>query len=141
MIDIDELHDAQNLLVTPLHLGPGSRARSVRGFAWEPSALAAYAEAVAADGPDGRLVVVIDDEGRGDHWERHLGDEVIVCLSGSVSVHRRTDGTDGPSEEILLGPADATVNPAGTWHAVDMHGPARILTITPGLGSEHRPRD
>jgi mannose-6-phosphate isomerase-like protein (cupin superfamily) len=141
MIELRDQPDATNLLITPLHLGAGSRAWSVQGFAWEPTALASYAAMTATDGIDGRLVTVIDGEGLGDHWERHRGDEVIVCLRGRVSVHRSTDDGPASEEEIVLGEAEATVNPAGSWHAVDMHGPARILTITPGLGTEHRPRD
>lgn len=127
-----------DLTTTPLHLGPGSRARAVQGFAWDPEVLRAYTAAVEADGPDGRLVAVIDEEGRGDHWERHPGgDEVVICLEGSVTVVR---DADGGTTAVRLAPGQATVNPAGTWHAVDVDGPGRILTITPGVGTEHRPR-
>jgi quercetin dioxygenase-like cupin family protein len=140
MVTIEPTLQPQNLLVTPLHLGPGSRVRSVRGFAWAPEALAAYAEATAGDGPDGRLMVVIDEEGRGDHWERHPADEVIVCLSGRVTVLRGAEPSDDSADSVVLGPGEAVVNPAGTWHTVDAHGRARLLTITPGPGSEHRSR-
>jgi mannose-6-phosphate isomerase-like protein (cupin superfamily) len=44
------------------------------------------------------------------------------------------------SEEVRLGAGQATINPTGVWHAVDMDGRARILAITAGLGTEHRPR-
>jgi len=141
MVTIEPSYQPQHLLETPLHLGPGARVRAVRGFAWRPETLAAYATATADDGTDGRLMVVVEDEGRGDHWERHLADEVIVCLTGQVSVLRSPDATDDTADEVILRPGDAVVNPAGTWHAVDMHGRARVLTITPGPGSEHRPRD
>lgn len=135
---LDQHHDAIDLQSMPLHLGLGSRARPIAGFAFDPTVLQAYSTAVAGDGPEGRLVVLIDEEGPGDHWERHPGgDEVIVCLDGHVTVVRETD--DGVSE-IRLGPGKGTVNPAGVWHAVDADGRARLLTITPGLGSEHRPR-
>ncbi|KAB7759294.1 cupin [Mycolicibacterium phlei DSM 43239 = CCUG 21000] len=140
MIAIETPNGRQNLLDTPLHLGAGSRVRTVRGFAWNPEALSAYVAATADDGADGRLMVVVEDEGRGDHWERHLADEVIVCLTGQVSVLRGPDPSDDTADEVTLGPGDAVVNPAGVWHAVDMHGRARVLTITPGPGSEHRPR-
>lgn len=140
MVTIEIPDKPQNLLVTPLHLGRGSSVRTVRGFAWRPEALAAYSTATADDGTDGRLIVVVEDEGRGDHWERHLADEVIVCLTGQVSVLRSADATDDNADEVILGPGDAVVNPAGMWHAVDMHGKARVLTITPGPGSEHQPR-
>jgi mannose-6-phosphate isomerase-like protein (cupin superfamily) len=136
---IDHERGPVDLLTTPLHLGLGSRARSVQGFAWDPGVLEAYTAAVAVDGPEGRMVMVFDGEGPGDHWERHpAGDEVVVCLSGSVDVVRDEDGT---TRAVHLGPGEATVNPAGVWHAVDMDGQARILAITAGAGTEHRRRE
>ncbi|MEU7316978.1 cupin domain-containing protein [Streptomyces sp. NPDC007083] len=130
--------DAIDLRTTPVHLGLGSRAKPVEGFAWDPEVLHAYSAAVAADGAEGRMVTLFDGDGPDDHWERHpAGDELVVCLSGSVTVTRDVDGVP---DRVVLGPGEATVNPAGTWHAVDMAGPASILTITPGLGTDHRPR-
>jgi quercetin dioxygenase-like cupin family protein len=136
---IDDEREPVNLLTTPLHLGLGSRARPVQGFAWHPEVIEAYGAAVAADGAEGRMVMVFDGEGPGDHWERHpAGDEVVVCLSGWVTVVRDSHAT---ADEVVLAPGEATVNPAGVWHAVDMDGRARILTITPGVGTEHRRRE
>lgn len=135
---IDDGRDPFDLSTTPLHLGLGSRARPIGGFAWRPEVLGAYAAATAADGAEGRLVVLVDEEGPGDHWERHPdGDEVVICVAGSVTVVRDHDGA---VSESALAPGQATVNPAGVWHAVDVDGPGRILTITPGAGTEHRPR-
>lgn len=127
-----------DLRTTPVHLGLGSRAKPIEGFAWDPRVLQAYSAAVATDGAEGRIVTIFDGDGPGDHFERHpAGDELVVCLSGSVTVARDADGVP---ERVVLGPGEATVNPAGTWHAVDMTGPASILTITAGLGTDHRPR-
>ncbi|MEU9635709.1 cupin domain-containing protein [Streptomyces tendae] len=131
-------HNAVDLRTTPVHLGLGSTAKPVEGFAWNPEALQAYSAAVAADGAEGRMVTILDGDGPGDHWERHpAGDELVVCLSGSVTVVRDLDGVP---DRVLLGPGEATVNPAGVWHAVDTTGPTSILTITAGLGTDHRPR-
>ncbi|WP_159328110.1 cupin domain-containing protein [Streptomyces tendae] len=131
-------HNAVDLRTTPVHLGLGSTAKPVEGFAWNPEVLQAYSAAVAADGAEGRLVTILDGDGPGDHWERHpAGDELVVCLSGSVTVVRDLDGVP---DRVLLGPGEATVNPAGVWHAVDTTGPTSILTITAGLGTDHRPR-
>jgi mannose-6-phosphate isomerase-like protein (cupin superfamily) len=100
--------------------------------------LQAYGSAVTADGAEGRLVMIFDGDGPGDHWESHpAGDEVVVCLSGAVTVVRDTDGM---LTQVRLGPGQATVNPAGVWHTVDLDGPGRILTITAGAGTGHRPR-
>ncbi|SFO21764.1 Cupin domain-containing protein [Pseudonocardia ammonioxydans] len=135
---LDDERNAIDLSTTPLHLGLGSRARPIDGFAFDPAVLQAYGDAVAEDGIEGRMVVLIDEEGPGDHWERHpAGDEVVVCVSGTVTVVR---DVGGPAEQVVLRPGEATVNPAGVWHAVDVDGAARILTITPGVGTEHRPR-
>ncbi|MFE6930611.1 cupin domain-containing protein [Streptomyces sp. NPDC057699] len=135
---LDNEHNAVDLRTTPVHLGLGSRAKPVEGFAWDPEVLQAYSAAVAADGAEGRMVAIFDGDGPGDHWERHpAGDELVVCLSGSVTVTRDVDGVP---DSVVLGPGEATVNPAGAWHAVDMTGPASILTVTAGLGTDHRPR-
>ncbi|MFB4194754.1 cupin domain-containing protein [Streptomyces carpaticus] len=135
---VNNARDAIDLRTTPVHLGLGSSAKPVEGFAWDPEVLQAYSAAVAPDGAEGRMVTIFDGDGPGDHWERHpAGDELVVCLSGSVTVTRDLDGVP---DRVLLGPGEATINPAGAWHAVDMRGPASILTITAGLGTEHRPR-
>ncbi|WP_344425347.1 cupin domain-containing protein [Streptomyces lavendulocolor] len=130
--------DAMDLRTTPVHLGLGSRAKPVEGFTWEPEVLQAYSAAVAADGAEGRMVMIFDGDGLGDHWESHpAGDELVVCLSGSVTVTRDVDGV---LDRVLLGPGEATINPAGVWHVVDMEGPTSILAITATLGTDHRPR-
>ncbi|MFI5721925.1 cupin domain-containing protein [Streptomyces cyaneofuscatus] len=135
---INDERNAVDLRTTPVHLGLGSRAKPVEGFAWDPEVLQAYSAAVAADGAEGRMVAIFDGDGPGDHWERHpAGDELVVCLTGAVTVTRDVEGVP---ERVVLGPGEATVNPAGAWHAVDMAGPASILTITAGLGTDHRPR-
>ncbi|MFE4634530.1 cupin domain-containing protein [Streptomyces sp. NPDC056773] len=131
-------HKATDLRTTPVHLGLGSRAQPVEGFAWDPEVLQAYGAATAADGAEGRMVMIFDGDGPGDHWESHpSGDELVVCLSGSVTVTRDVGGV---TDRVLLGPGEATVNPAGVWHVVDMEGPASILAITASLGTDHRPR-
>ena len=135
---LDDERNAIDLRTTPLHLGLGSRARPVHGFAFTPDVLRAYGDAVADDGIEGRLVLLIDEEGPGDHWECHpAGDETSVCVSGTVTVVREVGEL---TEQVVLRAGEATVNPAGMWHAVDADGAARIVTITPGLGSQHRPR-
>ncbi|MFG2430886.1 cupin domain-containing protein [Streptomyces sp. NPDC048590] len=135
---VNNARDAMDLRTTPVHLGPGSRAKAVEGFTWDPEVLRAYSAAVGADGAEGRLVMIFDGEGHGDHWERHpAGDELVVCLSGSATVTRDVDGVP---DRVRLGPGEATVNPAGVWHVVDTDGPTSLLAITATLGTDHRPR-
>ena len=129
---------AVDLLTTPVHLGLGSRALPIEGFAWEPEELESYSAAVESDGAEGRMVMIFDGDGSWTSWERHpAGDELVVCLAGRITMIRETDGEPDPVE---LRPGAAMINPAGVWHTADVDGQARILTITPGVGTEHRPR-
>ncbi|MGI5371903.1 cupin domain-containing protein [Streptomyces iakyrus] len=135
---VNHERNAMDLRTTPVHLGLGSRAKPVEGFAWDPEVLQAYSAAVAADGAEGRMVMIFDCDGLGDHWESHpAGDELVVCLSGSVTVTRDVGGLP---DRVLLGPGEATINPAGVWHVVDAEGPTSILAVTATLGTDHRPR-
>ena len=129
---------AVDLLTTPVHLGLGSRALPIEGFAWEPEELESYSAAVESDGAEGRMVMIFDGEGSWTSWERHpAGDELVVCLAGRITMIRETDGE---TDSVELRPGVAMINPAGVWHTADVDGQARILTITPGVGTEHRPR-
>jgi quercetin dioxygenase-like cupin family protein len=141
MIDmklISEPAFAIDLLATPVHLGLGSRAMPIEGFAWDPDVLKAYGAAVAEDGDEGRMVMIFPATGSWDHWERHPGgEEVVICLSGRMTVRRELDGD---VDAIELGPGEAMINPRNVWHTADVAEPGRFMTITPGAGTEHRGR-
>lgn len=129
---------AIDLADTPIHLGMGSTARPVEGFAWAPAVLDAYGSAVADDGAEGRMVMVFAAEESWANWERHPhGAEVVICLSGRMTLIREIDGAHDPVE---LEPGRAAINPPGVWHTADVHETGQFMTITPGLGTEHRPR-
>lgn len=129
---------AVDLSSTPIHLGLGSRAMPVEDFGWDPDVLGAYEAAVADDGAEGRLVMTFDHGGTGTNWERHpAGDEVVVCVSGRMNVIHDVDGTRR-SHELTAG--QAIINRRGVWHTIDARLPGRLLTITPGSGTEHLPR-
>ena len=135
---LDDPNGAIPLLTDPLHLSLGSRARPIAGFAWDPEVLDAYVAATADDGAEGRLVAVFDGDSSWNVWEQHpAGDEVVVCLTGQITVIREIDGEH---DRVKLGPGEAMINPAGVWHPADLEGPARILPLTPGVGTDHRPR-
>ena len=135
---VPEPRDAIDLTATPVHLGLGSQALAVDGFGWDAPVLEAYAAAVADDGAEGRLVMVFEASRSWEMWERHpAGDEVVICLSGRMTVIRDIDGQPEPVE---LGPFEAMVNPSGVWHTADVHEPGHFMTITPGRGTEHRAR-
>jgi mannose-6-phosphate isomerase-like protein (cupin superfamily) len=97
-----------------------------------------YEAQTGADGDDGRLVVVSAQERSWDSWERHpAGDEVVVQLAGRVVVIQ--DTSDG-EHRLELGPREGLINPRGVWHTADVLEPGDALFITPGRGTEHRPR-
>jgi quercetin dioxygenase-like cupin family protein len=135
---VTEPRDAVDLTAVPIHLGLGSRALAVEGFEWDGGVLAAYAAAVADDGAEGRMVMVFRDSRSWEAWERHpAGDEVVVCLSGRLTLIREVGGLH---ERVVLGPCEAAINPRGVWHTADVEEPVLFMTITPGVGTEHRPR-
>lgn len=135
---VSEHTRALDLSTTPVHLGLGSRALPVEGFGWSAEILDAYSAAVAGDGAEGRLVMLFSSEDSWTGWERHpAGDELVICISGHVTLIRAGEGAD---EAVELRPGEAAINPAGTWHTADIHTPSQLMTITPGTGTEHRPR-
>jgi quercetin dioxygenase-like cupin family protein len=129
---------AIDLTVRPVHLGLQSRAYAVDGFAWDRAALDAYALATESDGADGRMVMVFESAESWTTWERHpFGDEIVVCLTGSFNVIRDADGV---VDSVVVSAGHAMINPAGCWHTVDVVTPSTYMTVTPGLGTEHRNR-
>jgi mannose-6-phosphate isomerase-like protein (cupin superfamily) len=122
----------------PIHLAPGGRANPVEGFEWSEARLAAYEQATRPDGPDGRMVMMFHMAGAWDSWERHpLGAEVVIACTG---IHRFVQELDDGERVVELGPGQALVNPPGVWHTADSGDGGWIVTITPGLETEHRPR-
>jgi uncharacterized cupin superfamily protein len=123
---------------TYVHLGLGARAEPVPDFEWTPEFLARYEAAHAADGDDGRLVCLIRQGATWDSWERHpAGEELVVLVSGRVDLIQELDG--GP-RVVALRAGQAVVNPRGVWHTADVHEPGDALFVTPGRGTEIRPR-
>jgi uncharacterized cupin superfamily protein len=130
--------DGIDLSSTYLHLGLGASVTPLADFEWSEAYLTAYDARFAADGDEGRLVVLSEQASTWDVWERHpAGDEVVVLLDGLVDVVQ----DDGDHEvTISLHPGEALVNPRGVWHRSIVHEPGTALFITPGKGTEHRPR-
>lgn len=123
---------------TPLHLGRGGTARPIEHFDWSPARLAEYEAATSADGADGRMVLMYESTGSWPSWERHpAGEEVVIACTGT---HRFLQEIDGEHVAVDIGPGDAIVNPVGVWHTADSGDGGWLVTITPGQGTEHRPR-
>ena len=98
-----------DLRTTSAHLGLGSRAVPIPDFAWTPESLASYERDHLADGAEGRLVVMANEEKTHEHV-------------------------------IEMRAAAAVINPPAVWQRSVVHEPGSVLFITPGLGTEHRPR-
>jgi quercetin dioxygenase-like cupin family protein len=121
-----------------VHLGLGARADTLPDFAWNSQALARYEADHEADGDEGRLVMIGPAEATWTSWERHpAGDEVVVVLSGRQTLIQEIDGRH---YRIELNAGQAAINRRGVWHTADVHEPGSALFITPGRGTEHRPR-
>jgi quercetin dioxygenase-like cupin family protein len=123
---------------TFVHLGLGSIARELPDFAWTEEYLEGYERATAGDGPEGRLVTMSPQATTWTSWERHpAGDELVVQVDGrSILIQDLDDG----EHRLELGPGEAVINPKGVWHTADVVEPGTALFITPGVGTEHRPR-
>ncbi len=86
----NEVFDLEN---QPLHLGLGATAIVQPHFTGDMDWYEAYGGRHGGDGVEGRLVTIHTFDGPWDHWEMHpLGDEVVVCLTGRITLHQEKDG-------------------------------------------------
>src|SRR5918995_145324 len=122
----------------PVHLGRGGTAHAVEDFDWSPEGLARYERETRDDGADGRMVMMFEVQGSWSTWERHpAGAEVVIACTGT---HRFVQELPDGEHVVEIGPGEALINPPGVWHTADSGPGGWIVTITPGLGTEHRPR-
>jgi mannose-6-phosphate isomerase-like protein (cupin superfamily) len=72
------------------------------------------------------------------NWEKHPnGDEIVMLLEGSTTMVLEVDGRE---QLVELGDGCSyVVVPRGTWHTARTRKACRMLFITPGEGTEHRP--
>ena len=122
----------------PLHLGLGATCVVQPEFTGAPEWYMAYGARNAADGAEGRLVAIHTFTEPWSVWEMHpKGSEVVVCLSGRMTLIQEVDGVE---QRVELGPHEAVINPPGVWHTADVSGTATALFITAGEGTEMRER-
>ena len=127
-----------DLSTTYAHLGLGARVEPLPDFQWTPEYLEGYIERTEADGKEGRLVVLMDQQASWDSWERHpAGDELVVLVSGRADLIQEIDGEH---HVVEMHAGMAVINPPGVWHTADVHEPGQALFITAGRGTETRPR-
>jgi quercetin dioxygenase-like cupin family protein len=129
----------KSLAAYPLHLGPGATAVPQPEFTGAMEWYEAYGARHDGDGKEGRLVSTFRFTESWDSWEMHpVGDEVVYCISGAMTLHQ--EFPDGRRETVTIAAGEYAINPPGVWHTADIAGGAEALFITAGLGTEHRPR-
>ena len=87
---------------------------------------------------EGRMVAVFPMTEDWPHWERHpAGDELVYCLSGALDLV-----LDLPAGEhtVSLSAGKGVLVPTGVWHRGVVREPGNCLFVTPGEGTEHKPR-
>jgi quercetin dioxygenase-like cupin family protein len=128
-----------SIFTYPLHLGLGATAVPQPEFTGAMDWYMAYGARHGGDGAEGRLVSAHRFTQSWDSWEMHpLGDEVVICTEGEITLHQ--EHADGTKESVTIRAGDYAINPPGTWHIADIEGEATALFITAGMGTEHRPR-
>lgn len=84
-----------------------------------------------------RLITASDLAEDMGHWEMHpAGEELLFCQSGRFEV--RLEGPDGETG-VELGAGQAVVVPRGVWHRLLVREAGRMLFVTWGEGTRHRP--
>jgi hypothetical protein len=63
---------------------------------------------------------------------------VVLLLSGAADMHLERDGETQVVH--LARPGAFLLIPRGTWHTASVREAAVMLFITPGEGTQHRPR-
>ena len=71
-------------------------------------------------------------------WEMHpAGDEMVFLLSGEASF---VFDREGREETVhLREPGTYVIVPKGTWHTARAAKAAKMLFVTPGEGTQHKP--
>ena len=90
--------------------------------------------------PNAGATMISASQGSGDwaRWEMHPnGAEVLVILEGAPRVF--LEHPDGRLERIEARAGATVVVPPGAWHRAECARPYKILYITYGPGTTHRP--
>lgn len=117
---------------TYIHLKPDDSARAMEGGDrfW-----AAIQERRDLD--EGRLMGVTGQSADWVHWERHpAGEEILTLLSGKMELILDMEGGE---RRTVLEAGETFIVPRGIWHRGIVKEPGRLMFVTPGAGTEHRP--
>ena len=130
---------ATDIYTRPIHLGRNASAEIEPEFTGDPQWYEHYGARHADDGVEGRLVGMYSFTENWDSWEVHPhGSEVVLCVSGSMTLHQ--EKADGSRASVTLTAGQYAINEPGTWHTADVEEEATALFITAGLGTDHRRR-
>jgi mannose-6-phosphate isomerase-like protein (cupin superfamily) len=85
----------------------------------------------------GRLLSALSMSADWTNWEMHpAGDELLFMLEGTATFVLELSNE---LREIALSAGRLLVIPKGVWHTAKVRVPARLLAITAGSGTQHRP--
>lgn len=71
------------------------------------------------------------------NWEMHPdAEELVYLLSGRIDFLQQTP--DGVTTTSLDG-RGAILVPRGVWHTARVYAPSRMLFVTMGVGTQHKP--
>jgi oxalate decarboxylase/phosphoglucose isomerase-like protein (cupin superfamily) len=72
-------------------------------------------------------------------WEKHpAGDEIVCLLAGAAELILEQGEVE--TRIALTTPGSYAVVPRDTWHTADVADHAQMIFVTPGEGTQHRPR-
>lgn len=126
------MNPAFTLDSTYIHLRPDERARAMEGGASFWAGIAAR-----HDLDQGRLMGSVDQSKDWDHWERHpAGEEILTLLSGEMVIVLDVDSGE---QRTTIKAGETFIVPKGVWHRGIVAAPGRLMFVTPGAGTEHRP--
>jgi mannose-6-phosphate isomerase-like protein (cupin superfamily) len=132
--DVSKVND---ILGTYLHVRDDGRtdAIPVTDSFWEELASGAHPQL-----DEGRLLSAFTFSESWSSWERHPhGEELVMLLSGSALVVFEESGQERTME--LDEPGSYVLVPRNVWHTARTSVPTKMLFLTPGAGTEHKPVD
>jgi len=140
-METTSLTSGKKLEDSPIHLGLDATTKSlskITGAEWYQQ----YTQNTAADGAEGRLVSMYTFTESWDEWEMHPhGEEAVICTAGEITLLQDVGGGDGKDVMVtILKAGEYAINPKGVWHTASCSAPCSCIFITPGVGTEHKPR-